>query len=328
MFFGMTNSPATFQWMMNTIFADLITSGKVAVYLDDILIYSSDLEEHRLITREVLRRLEANDLYLRPEKCEFEKTEVEYLGLIISEGQIRMDPSKVKAVQEWKEPKNLRDVRAFIGFANFYRRFIQDFAKIARPLHDLTKKDVPWRWTFVERRAFQTLKKAFIEEPVLAQWDPHLPTRIETDASQHTTSGVISQLGADGLWHPIAFRSESMIEAERNYEIYDREMLAVIRALEDWRHFLEGLPKPFEIWTDHENLKWWTSARNLSCRQARWALWLSRFDFIIDHKPGKRTSWRMPYPECPVMRCVTRMTIERSRYSNPIISGLWQPLTS
>jgi hypothetical protein len=139
MFFGMTNSPATFQGMMNTIFADLVAEGKVAVYLDDILIFTATKEEHCRITREVLKRLQDNNLYLRPEKCEFKKESVEYLGLIISEGQVHMDPAKVAAVKLWALPKNLRDVCAFIGFTNFYRQFIKDFAKIARPLHDLCR---------------------------------------------------------------------------------------------------------------------------------------------------------------------------------------------
>ncbi|KAJ3550673.1 hypothetical protein NMY22_g304 [Coprinellus aureogranulatus] len=144
MFFSLTNSPATFQALMNSIFADLIVKGKVAVYLDDILIFTATLEEHREIVNEVLTRLRKHDLYLRPEKCEFEKTEIEYLGLVIRKGEIRMDPAKVEAVRNWPIPKNLREVRGFLGFANFYRRFIKNFSKIAGPLNDLTKKDTPW----------------------------------------------------------------------------------------------------------------------------------------------------------------------------------------
>ena len=124
MFFGLTNSPATFQTLMNSIFGDLIAAGKVAVYLDDILIFTSTREEHREITQEVLRRLEEYDLYLRPEKCEFGKEEVKYLGLLISEGKVCMDPVKVAAVKDWAAPKSVCDVRGFLGFANFYRRFI------------------------------------------------------------------------------------------------------------------------------------------------------------------------------------------------------------
>ena len=143
MLFGLTNSPATFQTLMNTIFIDLVAKGIVAVYLDDILIFTRTLEEHRKVVTEVLSRLQEYDLYLRPEKCEFEKEEVEYLGLVIRNKEVAMDPVKVEAVKEWKDPKNLKEVRGFLGFANFYRRFIKDFARIARPLNDLTKKDQP-----------------------------------------------------------------------------------------------------------------------------------------------------------------------------------------
>jgi hypothetical protein len=144
MFFGLTNSPATFQALMNSIFADLIAKGVVAVYLDDILIYTKTIKEHREITRKVLCRLEENDLYLHPAKCEFECTEVEYLGMLIRENHVSMDPAKVQAVTDWPAPWNLKNVRGFLGFANFYRRFIEGFARIARPLNDLTKKEAPW----------------------------------------------------------------------------------------------------------------------------------------------------------------------------------------
>lgn len=272
---------------MNAIFVDLVAQGKVAVYLDDILIFTVTLEEHREIVKEVLRRLQEHDLYLRPEKCEFEREEVEYLGMIIHHGEVRMDPAKVKAVAEWPDPRNLKELRGFVGFANFYRRFIWDFSTKARPLHDLTKKDVPWAWGPAQKEAFEALKRAFTEGPVLAHWDPDREMRVEIDASGFATGGVISQKGNDGIYHPIAFRSESMTAAERNYEIHDWEMLGIIRALEEWRHWLEGLPKSFEIVTDHKNLQYWTDARNLTRRQARWAIWLSRFDFRLLHKAGK-----------------------------------------
>ena len=143
---GLTNSPATFQALMNYIFSDLIAKGVVAVYLDDILIFTLTMEEHRQTVKDVLKRLQELDLYLRPEKCEFEKEEVEYLELLIRKGEVCMDPAKVKAVTEWLAPKTLKEVRGFIGFANFYRRFIKGFSKICGPLHDLTKKDTPFRW--------------------------------------------------------------------------------------------------------------------------------------------------------------------------------------
>ena len=141
MFFGLTNSPATFQALMNSIFADLIAEGKVAVYLDDILIFTETLSEHQKVVHDVLTRLGQHDLYLRPEKCDFERSSIEYLGLVIGEGEVRMDPVKVEAVKNWPAPTMLHDLRGFLGFANFYRRFIEGFARKARPLNDLTRKD-------------------------------------------------------------------------------------------------------------------------------------------------------------------------------------------
>ncbi|GJF00822.1 polyprotein [Phanerochaete sordida] len=287
-YFGLCNSPATFQALMNHVFADLIAAGKVAVYLDDILIWSNNIASHRKIVHEVLERLAQYDLYLRPEKCEFARDEMEYLGLLIREGQVGMDPAKVKAVTEWPTPMNLKDVRGFVGFANFYRRFIKDFSKICRPLHDLTKKDTPFNWGSAQADAFETLKRAFTTQPVLAMWNIDYPTRIEADASGYATGGVIAQLDPnDKLWHLIAFRSQTMSPAGRNYEIWDREMLAIIEALKNWRQFLEGLPEPFDIWTDHQNLQYWKTAQNLTRRQARWACYLAEYDFRIVHKPEK-----------------------------------------
>jgi hypothetical protein len=266
MFFGLTNSPATFQALMNSIFADLIAKGVVAVYLDDILIYTKTIKEHCEITREVLCRLEENNLYLRP---------------------ANMDPAKVQAVTDWPSPRNLKDVRGFLGFANFYRRFIEGFARIARPLNDLTKKDAPWSWGPSQQGAFSELKARFTSSPVLVMWQPDLETRMEVDALAFAMGGVISQKQAsDGLHHPIAFRSESLSEPERNYEIYDRELPAIVRGLEDWRHYLIGLPEPFTIATDHRSLEYWTKARNLNRRQAWWYLTLAEYNFTLVHKPG------------------------------------------
>jgi RNase H-like domain found in reverse transcriptase/Reverse transcriptase (RNA-dependent DNA polymerase)/Integrase zinc binding domain/Chromo (CHRromatin Organisation MOdifier) domain/Integrase core domain len=294
MLFGLTNSPATFQALMNTIFVDLVAAGKVAVYLDDILIYSPTPEQHKEVTHDVLQRLHAHDLYLRPEKCEFDQTEVEYLGLIIRQGEVRMDPIKIQAITDWPPPRNLKELRGFLGFANFYRRFIKDFAKLTRPLNDLTKKDARWSWDDSQQQAFESLKFSFTQKPILTMWQPDRPTRIEVDASGYATGGVLLQQLEDHLWHPVAYRSQSMADAERNYEIQDKEMLAIIRALEDWRHYLEGLPQPFDILSDHHNLQYWRTAQDLSRRQARWSLYLSRFDFRLSHKPGSSNTQADP----------------------------------
>jgi RNase H-like domain found in reverse transcriptase/Reverse transcriptase (RNA-dependent DNA polymerase) len=234
MSFGLTNLPATFQALMNSIFSDLITASKVAVYLDDILIFTKTLEEHCQITNEVLKCLKTHNLFLRLEKCVFKQEEIKYLGLVIKEGEISMDPAKVEAVCNWPTPHNLHAIQGFLGFANFYHCFIKNFSTIARPLHDLTKKNVPWQWSTPHQDAFDTLRHHFISAPVLSLWDPNQPTRIEVDTSGFATGGALLQKLDDGLWHPIAFCSSSMQPAKHNYKIYDQEMLAIIKALKGW----------------------------------------------------------------------------------------------
>jgi hypothetical protein len=287
MFFGLTNSPATFQTMMNDIFIELIDDQVVIVYMDDILVFTETLEHHRQVVSKVLELLERNKLYLKAEKCEFEKEKIEYLGLIISQGRIEMDPVKIEGVSKWPEPSNVKEVQSFIGFCNFYRRFIQGFSEIARPLHDLTKKGAPWTWNAEHRTAFWRLKERITSSPVLIFPSDDKPYKLEADSSNFATGAILSQEGEDGKWHPVAFMSKSLNEVERNYDIHDMEMLAIIRALEEWRHYLEGTKHTFQIWTDHKNLEYFMTAKKLNRRQARWSLFLSRFDFSLHHRPGK-----------------------------------------
>ena len=156
---------------------------------------------------------------------------------------------------------------------------------MARPLHDLTKKDVPWHWSQEQQEAFNAIKEQFCEEPILKVYNPDLPTCVECDASGFATGGILSQKHEDGLWHLVAYHSQLMSKEERNYEIYDREMLGLIRALEDWRHFLERIS--FKVITDHKNMEWWATMRDLNRRQARWSLYLSHFDFKITYRKGE-----------------------------------------
>lgn len=287
MFFGLCNSPSTFQTMMNDILRDLIDEGVVVVYLDDILIFTETLPEHHDVVRRVLAELRRHKLYLKAEKCEFERTTVEYLGLVITHGHVGMDPVKVRGVSEWPEPRNVKEVQSFVGFCNFYRRFIRDFSDIARPLHALTKKDVPWGWGPAERSAFLALQKALTSAPVLVAPRDDLKFHLETDASNFATGAILSQMGDDGALHPIAYMSKGFSPPERNYDVHDKELLAIIRALEEWRHFLEGSRETFEILTDHKNLEYFQTAKSLNRRQARWSLFLSRFDFTLHHRPGR-----------------------------------------
>ncbi len=232
MFFGLTNLPSTFQTMMDTIFRNLVLTNEVIVYMDDILIATShDPLHHHEIVHQVLYRLEEHDLYLKPEKCSFETLEVEYLGVIIGHGKIHMDPVKTQGVQTWEAPTNLMETWGFVGFLNFYRQFIKGFSKLVRPLHDLTKKGVAWRWTAIEQEAFNALKEVVAKEPVLLFPQLSKPFEMEVDTSTIAISAVLNQEGEDGRKHPVAYYSESFSATERNYDVYYRELLAIVKAL-------------------------------------------------------------------------------------------------
>jgi hypothetical protein len=225
MFFGLTNSPATFQTMMNAIFRQEIATGDIIIYMDDILIATTgSLEYHRSKVAQVLQKLRDNDLFLKPEKCHFHKKEVEYLGVIVGKGQVKMDPIKVKGITDWPTPTNLSELRSFLGFGNYYKDFIPDYSRITRPLHDLTKKGVQWHWDDSEQHMFQLLKEIFTSYPVLQNPDPTKRYIVDTDTSQFAVGATISQEYPDGR-HPIAYFSKSLLPAERNYNIYDRNYL-------------------------------------------------------------------------------------------------------
>jgi hypothetical protein len=288
MFFGLCNSPATFQAMMDDIFGDMISECIIIVYMDDIFLFAPDEITLTKNTKKVLARLQENDLFLKPTKCEFNKTKVEYLGMVIEEGKISMDPGKLKGIRDWPAPTTVKQTRGFLGFGNFYRRFIWHFSNLAKPLNDLLKKDQKFEWTDDCQRAFDELKKRFTEEPVLMMPDQTKPFQIETDASKYATGAVLTQLDSNGDRHPISFISKTFSPAERNYEIYDRELLAIIRALEEWRHYIQGSPHTTIILSDHKNLTYYREAKNLNRRQARWSLYLSEFDVKLVHTPGSK----------------------------------------
>jgi len=199
MFFGMTNLPATFQAMMNEILRDLINEGKVAAFVDDVLVGTETEEGHNEIMEEILRRLEENDLYIKPEKCIWKVRKIGFLGVVIGPNGIEMEEEKVDRVLSWPEPKNMKDVRKFLGLANYYRRFIKDFAQVARPINILTRKDVKWQWGVEQQKAFDKLKRAFTTKPVLAAPDLDKEFRVEADVSNYTTGGVLSMKCSDEM---------------------------------------------------------------------------------------------------------------------------------
>jgi len=250
--------------MMNEILRDLINEGKVAAFVDDVLVGTEIEEGHDKVVEEILRRLEENDLYIKPEKCAWKVRKIGFLGVVIGPNGIEMEEEKVDRVLRWPEPKNMKDIRKFLGLANYYRRFIKDFARVARPINMLTRKDVKWQWGVEQQKAFNELKRVFTTKPVLAVPDLDKEFRVEADASNYATGGVLSMKCSDEMWRPVAFISKSLSNTERNYEIHDKEMLAVIRCLEAWRHFLEGMTIKFEIWIDHKNLEYFIKAQKLN----------------------------------------------------------------
>lgn len=284
--FGLHGAPATFQRYINDVLRDFLDVFATA-YMDDVLIYSNTLEEHKVHVRRVITALRDAGLQIDASKCAFHVDEVLYLGLIVGRHGVKMDPKKVEAVRNWPVPKHKKDVQAFLGFANFYRRFIKGFSAIAAPLTALTGSKAAWSWTKRCQDAFEELRDAFCTAPILALFDPELDNIVETDASDNVSAGVFSQLGRDGIIRPVAYFSKKHSPAECNYEIYDKELLAVILAFQEWRAELEGAPGPVKILSDHKNLEYFMTTKMLNRRQARWAEYLSRFNFKIEYRPGK-----------------------------------------
>ena len=287
LFFGLTNAPPTFQAMMEYIFDDYIREGWLRIFLDDPLIMSTDMATHKDRELKVIKRFAENDLFLKTEKCMFGQSTVPYLGFIISHGKVEMDPVKLDGITKWEPPISVKGVKSFLGFGNFYRKFIDHYSDKARPLNALTRKGLKFHWGTKEQEAFEALKKAFKEEVALAVPKPRAPYFLATDASRDGTGGILMQRDVEGRLRPISFISSTLNAAERNYDIYDRELLALVKALEEWRHYLEGSPHKVTAWIDHQNLTRFRSGNKLNRRQARWQLFLSRFDLKLEHIAGK-----------------------------------------
>src|SRR6266536_2677299 len=248
---------------MNDVLFDYLDDFYTA-YLDDILIYSDNELEHEHHVRKVLERLRNAGLQIDLKKCEFHVTRTKYLGFIISTDGIEVDPEKISVVKNWKPPTTVRGVQSFLGFCNFYRRFIRDYGIIAKPMVNLTKTGVRFVWTQACQDSFQQLKSMLTSAPILQHYNKELETRIETDASDGVVAGVLSQRHGEH-WLPVAFFSKTMNPAECNYQIHDKEMLAIVKSLEEWRPELQRKQDRFEIYTDHKSLEY----------------------FIITYRPGK-----------------------------------------
>jgi hypothetical protein len=294
--FGPTNAPATFQAMMDNEFEEIteqfrLKGTEIIIYMDDILIATTaKLWDHREVVHAILDRLEELDLYLKPEKCVWESPRVDYLGLILEKGVTRMDPAKVAGVGSWPIPTTVKQVRSFLGFCNFYRPFIRQFSHTAKPLNELTKKDILWDWMPRCQEAFETLRQRITSEPVLIQPNLTKPFELEVDASGFALGAVLTQRGEDGKKHPIGYYSTTLNKAERNYDIWDLELLAVVKGLRHWRAYLAGSPHKVIVYTDHANLLYWRQPQKISRRIAREVLELSEYDIKLRHIPGNVNS--------------------------------------
>ena len=264
---------------------------KVGKYMDDIAVATStNLQDHIKCVMEILELATRYDLFFKLEKCIFHAPQMDYLGIIIEKGMTRMDPVKIEGIRNWPRPSKVKDIRSFLGFCNFYRPFIRGFAHIARPLNELTKKDTEWNWTSRQEEAFNALKACVTNEPVLAHPELDKQFEVEVDASGFVLGAVLLQKKSDGKKHPIVYYSSTLNAAERNYDIYELEYLAIHRAMMHWRHFLTGSPHKIIIHSDHQNLTYWKDPQKLSRRIARERLDLMEFDFEIRHIPGKSNS--------------------------------------
>ena len=223
MFFGLTNSPATFQSIMDTIFRVEILQGWLKVYMDDLLICGRKENRDELVARgcHILRMLQENDLFVRADKCLFFSSKVEFLGFVIEEGHVKMDDAKVDGIAKWPPPETVTQLRSFLGFCNYYHQFIDHYSDKCQPLIMLLQQSRLWDWTPIQHAAFENLKVAFVSKPVLLMPDYLKPFEMECDALLFATGGVLLQKDTNGDWHPIAYHSKALSATERNYQVYD-----------------------------------------------------------------------------------------------------------
>ena len=281
--FGLCNAPATFERLMELVLKGYLWK-RCLVYIDDVVVYGRSFRETLTNLRLVLERIRAAGLKLKPSKCELFRKEILYLGFMVTGKGVRPDPSKVAKVRHWPRPCNQVDVRAFLGFAGYHRRFVQGFAEIAKPLTELTAKNAPFEWGGAQQRAFLLLREALSTCPVLYHPVPSAEFILDTDASNFAAGGVLSQV-VDGVERVIAYSSIALNRAQMNYCTTHRELLAVVLMTQRYRHYLLG--RRFRLRTDHSSLRWLLNYRDIDGMLARWLVKLQEYDMAIEHRPGK-----------------------------------------
>jgi hypothetical protein len=279
MSFGLTNAPAYFMYLMNSIFMPKLDKF-VVVFINDILVYSKNEEEHAGHLHVVLQRLREHRLYAKLSKCDFWLKEIKFLGHTISQAGIAVDPDKVQEVMNWKPPTTVRQIQSFLGLASYYRRFIPDFSRIAKPLTELLKKGAKFEWGQKCEDAFHTLRQHLTTTPVLAQPDNNKPFDVYCDASGTGLGCVLMQDN-----RVIAYASRALRPHEQNYPTHDLELAAMVHALKMWRHYLMGTH--CNIYTDHKSLKYIFTQADFKMRQRRWLELIKDYDLEVHYHPGK-----------------------------------------
>ena len=298
--FGLCNAPATFQRLMDLVLAGLQWSSCL-VYLDDVIVTGKTFSEHLLRLKEVFDRLREAKLKLKPSKCAFCKSKVTFLGHIVSTEGVITDPGKVDKVKHWPQPTSRKEVQQFLGLANYYRRFVKDFATIARPLHKLTEKTAKFQWTEQCQAAFEKLRNLLTTAPVLAFPDYDRPFILDTDASDTGLGAVLSQVDCEGKEHVIAYASRTLSKAERAYCVTRKELLAVVTFVHQFRPYLIG--RKFTLRTDHGSLTWLSNFKHPEGQMARWLEKLQEYNFEIIHRRGRQhqnadSLSRLPCKQC------------------------------
>ena len=281
--FGLKNAPATFQRIIQKVLGELLYNGAIN-YLDDIIIYSETFEEHIQLLDKIFNKLKEYGIKLKQKKCSFAQTEVQYLGHIVSHNQVRPSLEKIAAINDFPVPNSVRSVKSFLGLAGYFRRFVKDFSRIARPLNQLTHKDTPFRWSEDCQQAFAALIKTLTSKPVLALYNPNNPCRLYTDASGDGIGAILTQFDDKNEEHPIEYFSRSLLPHQKNYIATELECLAVVEAVE---HFEVYLHLPFTVITDHSALQWLLTLKKPKGRVYRWSVRLSTYPLKIEHRAGK-----------------------------------------
>lgn len=282
MCFGLKGGPATFQRLMNKVLTG-INGIKAFVYLDDVIIIGTSLEDHQKQLRDVFTRLRKFNLKLQPVKCEFLRKEVSYLGHVITEEGVQPDPKTTESVVNFPLPKNAKDVKSFLGLAGYYRRFVKNFSQISKPLTNLLKKDAEFNWNDLCKEAFSKLKELLSQRPLLQYPDFSRPFIVTTDASNVAIGAILSQ-GSIGSDLPISYISRTLNKAEQNYSTTEKELLAIVWAVKQFRPYIYG--HKFMVVTDHKPLTWLFNVTDPGARLVRWRLQLEEYDYDIVYKPG------------------------------------------